>query len=324
MVGRTSARGASAARTRAKDVSHAWWRHHRSSAVSSFTRLVGAPLQTLMTSMVVAIALALPAVLYALLGNVYALGERWDSSPKLSVYLIRAAQSQAIAEFTQQVQSLPQVASVDYISAEQALQQFQTHSGFGEALSVLDSNPLPATLVVTPMSSSLDSTSLQALIQTLSAYDLVDEVEMDLAWVRKLKAMMMVGQRIVFGLAVLLWLGVLLAIGNTIRLEIENRRDEIVITKLVGGTNSFVRRPLLYTGTWYGLIGGVLACLLVSVALAALQGPVSELALSYQSEFRLLGLGITGSIVVAGSGAALGLLGAWLASSRHLRAIEPR
>lgn len=318
------ARGASAAKTRMSDIGQAWWRHHRVSATSSFFRLIGAPAQTLMTSLVVAIALALPAALYVLLDNVYALGDRWDSGPKVSVYLMRDSDLQAITELKQTIATMPQVAAVDHISAEQALQQFQAHSGFGEAITVLDENPLPHTLVVTPVATSLDPESLQRLTDALGEYPLVEQVELDLAWVKKLKAMMALGQRAVFGLAILLWLGVLLAIGNTVRLEIENRRDEIVVTKLVGGTNGFVRRPLLYTGAWYGFLGGWLACLLVSVAFFGLQGPVGELAFTYQSEFKLLGLGLVGSVWIIVAGTALGLFGAWLATARHLRAIEPR
>ncbi len=319
-----SSRGASVAKTRAVDLSHAWWQHHVVSALSSLSRLLKTPLQTLMTALVVAIALALPASLLALLDNVYRLGDSWDSAPKLSVYLRLRAQPLAIESLQQRLAAMPEISAIEYVSAEQALKQFQNYSGFGAALSVLDDNPLPDTLVITPASSSVEAGKLEALADRIAAEGLVDEVQMDLAWVKKLKAMMALGRQMVLGLAALLSLGVLLAIGNTIRLEIENRREEIVVIKLVGGTNGFVRRPLLYTGAWYGAFGGLLAGVLVSLAFFSLSGPVAQLATSYKSEYSLTGLGFDGTMLLLAVGAALGLVGAWIAVGRHLSAIEPR
>lgn len=317
-------RGASVAKTRAADISHAWWQHHRISAGGSLSRLSTTPLQTLMTALVVAIALALPATLLAVLDNIHRLGDRWDSSPKLSVYLQLRAQPTAIAALEKQLKDMPEIKALETISASDALRQFQEHSGFGAALDVLDENPLPTTLVITPNNDYLEPEKLNSLAERIGKDGLVDEVQMDMAWVKKLKAIMALGQQMVLGLAALLSVGVLLAIGNTIRLEIENRREEIVVTKLVGGTNGFVRRPLLYTGAWYGAFGGLLAGILVWLAFLSLDGPVKQLADAYQSEFVLRGLGTSGSLLLLAAGTGLGLLGAWIAIGRHLSAIEPR
>jgi len=319
-----AARGARQARTGFADILHAWRQHHRASALDSFGRLADTPLQTLMTALVVAIALALPATLLLALGNVQRLGDRWDSSPKVTVFLKQGAQAAAIDGLRDTLRNLPEVQALEYISPDQALQSFQAQSGFSEALVALEDNPLPPTLVITPKPAALEPLHLEALRARIAGEALVDDISLDMDWVRRLDAIMTLGKQLVMGLAALLGLGVLLVIGNTIRLEIESRREEIVVIKLVGGTDGFVRRPFLYTGFWYGVIGGLLACLLVSTGVASLGGPVRALAASYQDTFVLQGLGFVGCALLIACCVALGLMGAWLAVGRHLSAIEPR
>lgn len=316
------ARGAHLSRTGIADVWQAWQQHHRNSALDSFGRLAETPLQTLMTALVVAIALALPTTLLLALGNVQSLGERWESGPKMTVFLKLGAQDAAIAGLRDKLRQMPDVQEHEYISPAQALQAFQAQSGFSEALTALDTNPLPPTLVITP--AAIEPVHLETLRQRIAADPLVDEVSLDMDWVRRLNAIMNLGKQLVLALALLLGAGVLLVIGNTIRLEIESRREEIVVVKLVGGTDGFVRRPFLYTGFWYGVFGGLLACLLVSTGVASLGGSVRNLAATYQDTFVLQGLGLAGCAALVGSCIGLGLLGAWLAVGRHLSAIEPR
>lgn len=318
------ARGASVAKTRLADRGQAWWQHHRSSAAASLGKLLRAPAHTLMTALAVAIALALPATLFALLENVYRLSDQWDSNPKLTVYLQHQLPPTQVQSVVDAIETLPGVADLEHVSAAQALELFQNQSGFAGALDVLDENPLPDTLILTPAATHSDVAALQILSEQLAQRPGVDSVELDLQWVKKLKAMMALGEKLVMGLSGLLSVGVLLVIGNTIRLEIENRREEIVVVKLVGGTNGFVRRPLLYTGAWYGALGALLACCLTSAAIALLAGSVSRLASSYHSSFALRGIGLEGSAALLALGAVLGLLGAWVAVARHLYAIEPR
>lgn len=319
-----AARGARQSRTGFADHWHAWRQHHGASALDSFGRLADTPLQTLMTALVVAIALALPATLLLALGNLQRVGERWDSNPKVTIFLKLGSQEAAIEGLRASLQRMPEVQDLEYISAEQALQSFQSQSGFSEAITALETNPLPPTVVVTPTAEAIAPAQLEVLRQRISSDPLVDEVSLDMEWVRRLNAIMTLGKQLVMGLAGLLGLGVLLVIGNTIRLEIESRREEIVVIKLVGGTDGFVRRPFLYTGFWYGVIGGLLSCLLVSVGVASLSGPVRALAATYQDTFVLHGLGFAGCLMLVICCIALGLLGAWLAVGRHLSAIEPR
>ncbi len=323
MVQEVPVRGASTSKNTVAGVWDGWLKHHRSSCSSSFFRLLSTPLQTLMTSMVVAIAIALPATLLTFLENFQEVGQRWDSKPKLSAFLHIKSSPEAIYGLQQSLLKDIAIEEIDYLSPEQALLQFQARSGFSDVLSILDENPLPPTLVITPTEQHSGAESVLQLQQRLVQQALVDEVDVDLDWVRRLRAYMALGEQIVVGLAILLGLGVLLAIGNTIRLAIEGRREEIIIIKLVGGTNRFVRRPFLYTGALYGLFGGVMACILITVGFIFLSGSVERLSLSYSSDFRLAGLGFLDALGLLLVSVLLGLMGAWLAVGRHLHDIEP-
>ncbi len=321
---RRTARGAKSHNTGYGDMIRAWRLHHQHSAKQSLLRLVKTPIQTLMTGLVVAIALALPATLLLTMQNIERLGERWDATPKISVFLHVRAKEAAINHLKAALEQRAEVHTVEYLSPEAALAQFQAQSGFSDVLNGLEDNPLPPTLVVTPSATARTTAQFAELTEWLQASQIVDSVEYDMAWVKRLRAMMALGQKLVLALASLLGLGVLLAIGNTVRLAIENRKEEIIIIKLVGGTNGFVRRPFLYSGIWYGLFGGFLACLLVAIGFASLQGAVADLASAYSTRFQLDNLGAREGLALLGVSMVLGWLGAWLAVGRHLHQIEPR
>lgn len=281
------------------------------------------PFSTLMTVAVIGIALAMPAGLHVLLINVQQVLSGWDSAAQLSLFLqhdTREAEALALAE---RLRARQGISSVEYISSAQAMNEFQRHSGFGEALSALEENPLPPVLVVYPAIELQGPELLQQLRQELAGEQAVEIAQLDMQWVKRLYALMDIGKRGVWVLAVMFALGVLLVVGNTIRLAIQNRRDEIVIIKLIGGTDAFIRRPFLYTGFWYGLLGGVIAFILVELALWLLSGPVNNLAALYSSEFRLASLDLLTAAALLCGGMLLGLCGSWLAVGRHLRAIEP-
>lgn len=302
---------------------HAYRKHHLVSLTSSVKKLFSTPVQSLMTVLVVAIALALPATLLVALQNAQHVGQNLNAKPQLSVYINKRAKSQAIESYIEELRLNERVKGVVLISAQQALEQFKQGSGMGDVLAALDENPLPATLIVDPTSQALDPSILRALADDIKAYPIVDDVIFDMGWVRRLIDIMTLLETIVIALAGLLAFGILLAIGNTIRLEIQNRRAEIVVSKLVGGTNAFVRRPFLYTGLLYGVFGAFIAAFIVSLTLLVIDSPVARLAQSYQSGFQLEGLGIKGWMSLICIGAALGLMGAWLAVGRELSKIEP-
>lgn len=316
--------GASVARRGPLALLNAWVIRHLQTFFYALGQLSRRPLSTLMTAAVIGIALALPAALNLLLSNAQRVTSGWDGATQISLFLKLDVSDQSAQTLAQQLKALPQIEKVRYISRAQALAEFKNLSGFGDALSVLEDNPLPSVLVVYPkLDEHQGASAVQHLLDQLRARPEVDLAQLDMRWVKRIYAMMDIVRRGVWVLASLLALAVLLVVGNTIRLAIQNRRDEIVIIKLIGGTDAFIRRPFLYTGFWYGLFGGIIALLLVNGALMALAGPVANLAGLYNSSFRLSGLGLYEMAALLGGGALLGLAGSWLAVGRHLREIEP-
>ena len=205
-----------------------------------------------------------------------------------------------------------------------ALAEFQQHAGMGDALLQLDYHPLPSVIVVTPRSIDGGAAALEPLRDRLAAIDGVEQVQIDLLWVERLAAILAMFERFAGGLGVLLIIALLLVMANTIRLAIESRRDEILVIKLVGGTDAFVRRPFLYIGVLYGLLSGVLAWILLALGLAWLNVTVERVASLYQSEFALFGMPFTDGLALVFGSMVLGLAGAWLAVGQHVRAIEPQ
>ncbi|WP_372522947.1 permease-like cell division protein FtsX [Sulfuricaulis sp.] len=289
----------------------------------SLGQLARTPVATFLSVAVIGITLALPAGLYVAIENVQRLASGWEDNGQISLFLKQDVPASAIEKLADKIRRLPAVSWVDYVSREAALTEFKRLSGFGEALNALDRNPLPAVLVVHPAATHAHPDKLQALLKDLRRFNEVDIAQIDLDWVRRLHAMLELARQGVLILAAGLALAVLLIIGNTIRLAVLNRRDEIEITKLIGGTNAFIRRPFLYTGTLQGLLGALLAWLLVGLGLLLLAAPINNLAGLYGSRFEAENLGILATLTLIGSGGLLGWLGSRLAVGRHLRAIEP-
>jgi cell division transport system permease protein len=182
----------------------------------------------------------------------------------------------------------------------------------------------PHALVVRPDAEYREAGRVQELSNELRKIDGVDIVQLDTEWVSRFNAILDVIRRGVFLAAVLFALGILVIIGNTIRLDIENRRGEIEVTKLVGGSDAFVRRPFLYNGVWYGLAGGLIAGLIVATVVAVLSAPVQRIAGLYGSQFELQGVGLIGWVALLLGGALLGWLGSFIVATRELREIEPK
>ncbi|WP_039792186.1 permease-like cell division protein FtsX, partial [Pseudomonas agarici] len=234
---------------------HAWIESHRASLLDSLRRLGKQPIGSFFTCLVMAVALSLPMGLSLLLSNVERLGGSWQRAAQISLYLQLDASPTEGESLSEQIKAMPGVADAEFISKEKALDEFQQQSGLGEALKELPHNPLPGVVLVTP--DEVDKATLEALRQRLAELPKVQQAQLDLVWVERLAAILKLGDRFVFGLTVLLVSALLLVIGNTIRLHIENRRTEIEVIKLVGGTDSYVRRPFLYMGALYGFGAGI-------------------------------------------------------------------
>jgi cell division transport system permease protein len=300
-----------------------WLERHAQTLVGSLGRLSQQPVATLMTVTVIGIALALPLLLGVFLNNARTATAQWNQTFDMSVYMDKKATPSRTQALAKELRSRPDVAAVRVITAAEGLAQFRSASGFGNALDALEENPLPDALVVTPAPAASTPEGMAALEAAIRTEADVQSVQADTEWVKRVQAILGVLRRIVWLTGALLALGVLLVIGNTIRLDILNRRSEIEVMKLVGATDGFARRPFLYTGIWYGLGGGLVAILLVEIAVLLLAAPVARLAGAYGSQFRFLGLGVAeGGMLLAGA-LALGWVGSWLAATRHIRAIEP-
>ena len=295
--------------------------NHAYALVYSLGQITRTPLSSMMTVMVIGITLALPTGLYVALQNTQQLTTGLDNVAQMSLFLKKDTREQNATDLAGQLRRNPDIATLEIITPDQALEEFRHDSGFADALRALEENPLPFVLVIKPVTTHPDTVvRLQATLQKLPEADFV---LLDMQWVQRLYAALGVVQRGGMILAGLLGLGVLLIVGNTIRLGIHSNRDEITITKLMGATDSFVRRPFLYAGTWYGALGGLLAWLLVSVALGLLAEPVQHLSTLYGSRFALGGLDVSGTLILLLTATLLGLLGSWLAVGRYLRAVEP-
>lgn len=302
---------------------NAWFTRHAQTLVGALGRLGSQPVGTLMTMLVIGIALALPACFYLFIKNAQDASRTWDKAVDLSIYLKDGVTEQQARSVLDRVRQRRDVASAELITADEALKEFGHDSGFAPALDALKENPLPHTLVVKPRSQDAGPAHLDSLANDLRQLPEVELVQLDTAWVQRLQAILDGVQRAVLLVAILLSVGVVLIVSNTIRLDILGRRDEIEITKLVGASDGFVRRPFLYTGTWYGLGGGACAALVTFIVLAALAEPVGRIARLYGSHFRLEGLDILGLGTLLAAGGALGWVGSFISASRHLRAIEP-
>lgn len=289
----------------------------------SIGQLSRTPFSSLMTCAVIGIALALPSTFFTLLNNVQTLSLGWDGNAQISLFMKYDISNSDAQKLATKLRMRPEIKTTDFISREQALEEFRTHSGFGEVLDVLEKNPLPAVIVVTPASSLDTPDRIESLLSSLKNMREVDLAQLDLEWVKRLHALLETGQRGITILAILLGLSVLLVVGNTIRLSIENRRNEIIVTKLIGGTNRFIRRPFLYTGIWYGLIGGMLAWSAVFITMMLLKAPINRLADLYYSQFTLALPDFGNAVFLLFVGALLGLAGSWIAVGRHLQDIEP-
>ena len=300
-----------------------WFTRHVSTSIGSLGRLFRQPFASLMIVLVIAVTLAIPAALNLVVKNAQAVSDGWDNALDFSIYLKRELNESEAAGLARLIGQRADVENVQLITASEALADFKQQSGFGEALDQLSENPLPHTLVVRP--SPANTTQSMILLQEeLANLPEADLVQVDTEWVQRFHAILdIVRQAIVIG-ASLLGIAIVVIIGNTIRLDIQNRREEIEVTKLIGASNAFVRRPFLWSGFWYGLFGGGLALGLVQYGLYLLEQPAARLAGLYQSGVTILALTLDESLAILGIGVLLGLVGSWFAAARHMRRIEPR
>ena len=301
-----------------------WLLAHRESAVDSLARLWQQRLGSLMTLSVIGIALLLPALLLGGVNALSALGGGLQDSARITLYLedgIPEAEQQSLRD---RLAADDRIRELHYISPEQAASEFARYSGFADVISALPRNPLPATIELLPGGGGTEM--VEPLARDMAALPGVDEIQVDLAWVQRLDMLMALGQRLGLALAAIIAVAVLFIVGNTIRLAIESRRDEIMVVKLIGGTDAFVARPVLYTGALSGLGGGLVAVALLWWLYGLIGPALRQLSAEYADELSGTGLDLPVPLMLAGLLAIstlLGWLGACLSVRRHLHAIEP-
>jgi len=296
---------------------------HAHALFSSLGRLVASPFTSIMTIAVLAIAISLASGFHILVVNLQQLTGNLETSNQISLFLrddVSDAHANKLADSIRQNAS---VQDVKLITRAQALAEFQTFSGFGAAINVLEKNPLPIVLQVLPKNSLEDKEGLESLLKNFQQSPEVDIAQMDLQWVERLQSIMAVARLFATLLNVILGGAVLFIIGNTIRLELHNRRNEVVIAKLVGATNSFIRRPFLYTGFWIGFISGVSAWFIVTALMLILRQPVEKLSGLYEGGFHLLFLSFTETLALIGVSSVLGVLGSWVVLIYQLQHTKP-
>jgi cell division transport system permease protein len=297
---------------------------HLQQAVGSLGDLWRTPFTSVMTVLVLGISLTLPATLHLFVKNAKQVTEQWNTASEISLFLKLSVSDKNAQHLVQRIMLYPEVAKVQYISADDALKEFKILSGFGQALEYLNKNPLPATILVTPTKRSSQSFAVGELLQKLEQEREVQQGKLDLEWLSRLEAMTRLIEDIVTSVALLLCLSVVLIIGNTIRLAILHQKEAIAVMKLVGATDSFIQRPFLYSGMWYGVFGGVLAGISTAILAQYLSGSLDVLTDLYGSNFVLQGLSLTESMSLMAFAVVLGLLGSYISVRQHIRAIEPR
>ena len=305
------------------DKFHAYRNLHAHALFSSLGRLVASRFSSVMTIVVLAIAISLASGFYILVANLQQLASNLKASNQVSLFLKDEISEARAQKFAGGIRQNPDIQEVKLITKEQALAEFQSYSGFGEAVKALEKNPLPIVIQVLPKNSLESEQALEDLLDDFGRAAEVDIVKMDMQWVKRLKSIMEVARRGVILLSLLLGAGVLFITANTIRLELHNRRDEVVIAKLVGATNGFIHRPFLYSGFWIGFFSGVTAWFIVTIIMLILKQPVETLSKLYDDAFHVLFFGFTETLALLFISSVLGVVGSWIVLHFQLRQLKP-
>ncbi len=299
----------------------AWLLHHLQSMVFSLGKIYQSPATTIMTVAVIGITLSLPGGFYLFLKNIDAIAGDFRSTTQISLFLDLDVREDRARALEKEIATMAHVNSTQFISREVSLEEFRRDSGFGKSIDTLSSNPLPHTIIVQP--GEIDTFTARNLVNSLQAMPEVEIARLDTEWLERLYTIIEIARRSVTIITILFAFAVLLIIGNTIRLDIQNRYQEIVVTKLIGATDAFIRRPFLYGGVWYGFLGGIISWLIVELGYLAISGPLERLNLLYQSQMSLITFSLHDFLILILSSTLLGLAGSWIAVARHLRKIEP-
>lgn len=300
-----------------------YFSHHLQAAVGSFKALFHKPLATLLTIIVIAITLALPALFWVLTCNLEQLTIDWKQGGHISLYLEPSISQNEQSSLLLKIRASSGVGQVTLKTPEDGLTQLKQQEGMEDIMSYLTDNPLPAVIEVVPAVSIDSPAEIEQLYNKLKTFPHVEQAKVDIQWVNRLHAILTFVTDAAHGLMVLLALAVVLIIGNTLRLAIQNRQEEIQVLKLIGATDSFILRPFLYSGIWYGLVGALVAILLADLFLLSLVLAANQLAAAYEMHYPFTGLTSYQTLLLILSATILGWLGARLSVKRQLASIDP-
>jgi cell division transport system permease protein len=296
----------------------AWLAQHLAALRDAQRRLVATPLSSLLSLLVIGVALTLPTSGWLALDNLRKLTGDTPGVQQISIFLALDAGKRDLADIDSRLKEMG-TGSWRFVPREEALKRLQASEGMAEIIASLPRNPLPDAFVVTPDDGQPEL--LERLAKTFSGWPKVAHVQLDSAWVKRFDALLRLGKLVVMLLGIL-FAGALVTITfNTIRLQILAQADEIEVAKLIGATDTYIQRPLHYFGILQGLLGGLCAALLVTAGFHLLTPPVAELTRLYGANFALQGLSASDALILATIGSALGWLGAKISVLIHLRRI---
>jgi len=298
--------------------------NHAHGLFSSLGRLSRAPVTSSMTILVLAVAIALAGCFYIVVANIQQLTGNLQASNQMSLFLKEHVNEAAGQKLADELAHHPRIENIKFIGKQQAMEEFKANSGFGEALNALEGNPLPNVIQVLPKNVLDNREALDVLMAEFKQMPQVDFVQVDMQWVERLQAIMRIAGRGVTLVGILLGFAVTFITGNTIRLELHNRQDEVFISKLVGATHAFIQRPFLYTGFWLGFIAGFSAWLIITIMLLIIETPVEKLSGLYNSSFQLLYLSFSEFILLLMMASGLAVLGSWAVLHYQLRQLKPQ
>ncbi len=299
-------------------------KHHAQSLIQALMQQLRSPFSSLLTYGVIAIALTLPTGLYLIADSVKSMNQQWNESAQISLFSKKSVSLPKIQGLADRLRKHPLVAHVKLMTSKQALAEYKEIYKGRNTLQLLgEKNPFPSILIISLNAALANPESIEKFANKLQQHGETQTILLDTLMVKRLSKLIEIVNRTVLVLVIIFAVGIFLIVGNTIRLEILNRKDEIIVTKLIGANNGYIRRPLLYSGLWYGVIGGIFACIITIISTVYLKTPIAEFSQLSEARFQLSILDANAILIIIALGASLGWLGSWMASYRHLRQIEP-
>lgn len=300
-----------------------WLLSHARALFFALGEFIRSPIASIITTCVIGIAIALPLGFFVVLQNLQIVNATWDANaPTISLYLRTDTTPAQVDSLMQSLRVNSSVSQVTYISPAEGLKTFEKNTPFGDAVKLFQNNPIPGVIVVLPTLHEQNPLAIQSLYLSLKNLPDVDTAQLDMDWVKRLYNIIAVGKKITRALTLLFGFGVILIIGHTLRASLSSHTKEIQVLKLIGATNSYIRRPLLYRGILYGLLGSIIAWIAINLFIFQLQGPISQLAQTYQSPFQLQDISLSEGCATFFMSALLGFVSAFLITTQFLNQQE--